>query len=780
MLLQMKRNLTITILILFLIASNLSFSQCVDAGNVWNNSWTSCTTSQNPNSIRGNSHWFMYEFTQAESIDSTHIWNANKVGNSHLGAKEVFIDYSTDGINWQQLGLSTFPKANESANYSGFNGPNFNGVFVKKILFTVLSNHNPANNNCVSLAEVQFKVNEDACYGSFDVCGVCNGPGMLQWFRDGDRDGLGNADNSQFACTKPNGYVANSDDECDNGIVGWSDVATIFSANGCTGCHGNNATAGLNLLTYNGVTTGGNNCSDAILTGTVLVDIIETSNYNGCEGNIVGPSMNDRVGGQIDNNEIALIQQWIDGGVLEDCNCPLGSTDTDNDGVCNNSDNCPNFNNQLIGVSCNDGNPCTANDVYTANCKCEGTAKADFDLDGICDDEDAAPSNPCTADGTIDGSEPQGWRALNSADCDNDGVSSLAGDKNDFSLCINEFGATKHTVCNCSNNILTGGLEYVGSVDVTNSGFGIGMPNGTTTGNLTPSGRLILSVPYLSYGEEICISLGFNHAAGVAAIDINGYLYSFPNYINDANYVLQELCVPVITEGEQIVTIADSGTGQVRVDGAYYQYCACTPSDVNYDWLSCMCPLGQDATTTNVWKATGFNQIQNTNGFPDNIFGGTMSGAGDSLIYQLSNQSIGTEICVALAFNNGLGKAKITLNEEAKEFYNTGAPLNEAIEFCYPVFEDGLQTLLVQDDGSGQIFVDGITVKSCKCPTTETIYSNSAVASGNYQVSSFIESNGIIQSGNQVIYKAGKYIDLLNDFEVKQGATFEAQIEDCQ
>ncbi|MEM9837049.1 MAG: T9SS type A sorting domain-containing protein, partial [Bacteroidota bacterium] len=60
-------------------------------------------------------------------------------------------------------------------------------------------------------------------------------------------------------------------------------------------------------------------------------------------------------------------------GVLEatiNIQCP----DDDNDDVCNNDDQCPNFNDNLIGRSCNDNNGATYNDAYTTNCECRGTA----------------------------------------------------------------------------------------------------------------------------------------------------------------------------------------------------------------------------------------------------------------------------------------------------------------------------------------------------------------------------------------------------------------------
>ncbi len=46
--------------------------------------------------------------------------------------------------------------------------------------------------------------------------------------------------------------------------------------------------------------------------------------------------------------------------------------DTDGDGICDSQDTCPDFDNNLIGTPCDDGDDCTINDVYTTNCECIG------------------------------------------------------------------------------------------------------------------------------------------------------------------------------------------------------------------------------------------------------------------------------------------------------------------------------------------------------------------------------------------------------------------------
>ncbi|MEM9820683.1 MAG: PA14 domain-containing protein [Bacteroidota bacterium] len=63
--------------------------------------------------------------------------------------------------------------------------------------------------------------------------------------------------------------------------------------------------------------------------------------------------------------------------------CANAGGDSDGDGICNDDDQCPNLNDNLIGTACNDGNPNTINDVYVAaSCACEGTPVSN----GSCDD----------------------------------------------------------------------------------------------------------------------------------------------------------------------------------------------------------------------------------------------------------------------------------------------------------------------------------------------------------------------------------------------------------
>ncbi len=122
----------------------------------------------------------------------------------------------------------------------------------------------------------------------------------------------------------------------------WSTIAPLFSDNGCTGCHGNQG--GLSLTSYAGIAAGGNKCGTNLLTGTNLVGSIITTGYDGCGSPISAPSMNDRVGGLFDQDELDRLQAWVDNGAPEVFTAVPGCTDeaatnydpaaTEEDGTC--------------------------------------------------------------------------------------------------------------------------------------------------------------------------------------------------------------------------------------------------------------------------------------------------------------------------------------------------------------------------------------------------------------------------------------------------------------
>ncbi len=335
----MKNTLLLSFLLLYFHSLQ---SQCTDSSNYWDESWVSCQKTANPNPIRPVSHWLLYEFHENHNIDVSQIWNANRTGESNMGAAEVVIDYSSDGTTWVELGTYNFPQASESNDYTGFEGPNFQSNSIKKILITVLSTH--GDGICASIAEARFGINNDACNGTVDACGVCDGPGETTWYIDEDGDGLGSNLTTQNSCTQPDGYVANSDDICDDGRLGFSDITSILIDNGCNACHLSATTSGFNFGTYESFSMGGNNCGSAITTGTTFVEIIRDGGVN-CSNGMVNQPMNTYASGFLDETELATIQAWIDSGAHENCEdaCPGVTVEYENNNSLPSTTQASNF-----------------------------------------------------------------------------------------------------------------------------------------------------------------------------------------------------------------------------------------------------------------------------------------------------------------------------------------------------------------------------------------------------------------------------------------------------
>jgi hypothetical protein len=147
------------ILILFLSIGALPslYAQCYPDrhSTSWFDGWLSCETNENPNDLRGNSHWIEYEFNETKFLNQLKVWNVNDPDLLSYGAQNVVIDYSEDGITWIEYGQVTFPKAPGVNTYEGDNILNFDGLKAKKILITVLDNY---GGECVGFSELKIQV----------------------------------------------------------------------------------------------------------------------------------------------------------------------------------------------------------------------------------------------------------------------------------------------------------------------------------------------------------------------------------------------------------------------------------------------------------------------------------------------------------------------------------------------------------------------------------------------------------------------------------------------
>lgn len=312
-------------LVIIVFVAYLGHGQCTDNSNVWSKSWTSCQKRINPNPLRPESHWILYEFNTNHYIDSSHIWNSNRPGESLDGIKDIIVDYSLDGEHWTELSTYSVAQAPESETYDGVSGPMFGNVYIKKILITVLNTH--GSGDCATVGEIIFSINADECHGIIDDCGACNGPGAATWYVDADGDGKGDINHPLINCHQPDGYVDNYDDDCDNGQLGWAEIFPIFETS-CNGCHIANTAGGLSLGSYESFLMGGNSCGASIIIGSTLVGVITIDNYAGCSSPISFPAMNDRTTAPLGPVELDMLQRWINGGAPEFCSefCPQDDT----------------------------------------------------------------------------------------------------------------------------------------------------------------------------------------------------------------------------------------------------------------------------------------------------------------------------------------------------------------------------------------------------------------------------------------------------------------------
>lgn len=145
--------------ILFLITLNLSAQCLVDRHNTSiNDSWLSCTTSLNPNPLRGTSHWIMFDFSFIHSLKQVQIWNYNHPDFLNRGAKDIIVDVSIDGVSWTHVQNFTLTRSSGIANYLGETITDLGEIPARFFLLTILNNY---GDSCVGLSEIKIGVKDE-------------------------------------------------------------------------------------------------------------------------------------------------------------------------------------------------------------------------------------------------------------------------------------------------------------------------------------------------------------------------------------------------------------------------------------------------------------------------------------------------------------------------------------------------------------------------------------------------------------------------------------------
>ena len=119
----------------------------------WYDGWVSCDMAESPNAPRGLSHWILYNLGSPYTLGESHIWNSNHPDFLGRGLKDIIIDYSLDGVRWNELGMFTLSQATGLTTYEGEEGPDFKQIEAQYILITAISNYGAS---CYGLSEFRF------------------------------------------------------------------------------------------------------------------------------------------------------------------------------------------------------------------------------------------------------------------------------------------------------------------------------------------------------------------------------------------------------------------------------------------------------------------------------------------------------------------------------------------------------------------------------------------------------------------------------------------------
>jgi len=103
-------------------------------------------------------HWIQYEFDNVYKLDELWVWNSNQMIEAFVGfgAKDVAIEYSTDGATWSTLeNVPQFARAPGDPTYTAGTVVDLGGIMAKYVKLTIDSNWGGVTQQ-TSLSEVRF------------------------------------------------------------------------------------------------------------------------------------------------------------------------------------------------------------------------------------------------------------------------------------------------------------------------------------------------------------------------------------------------------------------------------------------------------------------------------------------------------------------------------------------------------------------------------------------------------------------------------------------------
>ncbi|MCB2195746.1 MAG: hypothetical protein KQH79_07790 [Bacteroidetes bacterium] len=262
--------------------------------------------------------------------------------------------------------------------------------------------------------DTNMNVNPDQDEFCDDIDNNCNGiidedaVDALTWFADLDYDGYGDPYNTIVACTQPEGYV-NNDSDCDDNNPDVNPEGTEVTDGMDNDCDGEVDEGTITMC----------ESDDDCLPGFICMngDCIE----------VVASETNCSDG--MDNDADGLVD-CDDGDCIGTPECDGSNEDSDEDGIPNEVDNCPNTYNPMqedenddgIGDACDETSTCECGNGIVEDCEecddgnlssgdgCDSSCQLEEDQvcgDGICDageNCETCPSDcPCEDDADGDG-----------------------------------------------------------------------------------------------------------------------------------------------------------------------------------------------------------------------------------------------------------------------------------------------------------------------------------------------------------------------------------------
>lgn len=136
--------------------ANEIYAQCEGAHSAMDDySWLSCQGTDNPNTTRVEEHWVLYDFGDYYFLNESYFWNYNQIDETANGISTMAVDYSIDGVDWMWWGDINLEEASGNDMYYGESGPDFDGLLVRYLLLSVVSNY---GGPCYGFSEMKLDV----------------------------------------------------------------------------------------------------------------------------------------------------------------------------------------------------------------------------------------------------------------------------------------------------------------------------------------------------------------------------------------------------------------------------------------------------------------------------------------------------------------------------------------------------------------------------------------------------------------------------------------------